>query len=60
MNVFKYIKLTVREFIGLESDYETLIGNQEIVQQSLEKVQQSLNKLEAMGVENNRRIYPIT
>lgn len=27
--MIKYIKLTIREFIGLENDYESLLLNQE-------------------------------
>ena len=47
MNVFKYIKLSIREFIGLESDYESLLSNQE-------KIIQSLEKLENLEVENQQ------
>ena len=47
MNVFKYIKLSIREFIGLESDYESLLSNQE-------KILQSLEKLENLEVENQQ------
>ena len=39
MNIFKYIKLSIREFIGLESDYESLLSNQEKILQSLEKLE---------------------
>lgn len=35
MNIFKYLKLTIREFIGLENDYESLLSNQEKILQSL-------------------------
>ena len=49
MNLIKYIKLTIREFIGLENDYESLISNQE-------KILQSLEKLENIEVEN-QQIY---
>jgi hypothetical protein len=35
--MLKYIKFMVREFIGLESDYETLVTNQEKVLQNLEE-----------------------
>lgn len=50
MNIFKYIKLLIREFIGLENDYESLIINQEKILQSLEKfenreVENSTNEL---------------
>ena len=47
MNIFKYIKLSIREFIGLESDYESLLSNQE-------KILQSLEKLENLEVENQQ------
>ena len=47
MNIFKYIKLSIREFIGLESDYESLLSNQE-------KIIQSLEKLENLEVENQQ------
>lgn len=47
MNIFKYIKLSIREFIGLENDYESLIINQE-------KILQSLEKLENIEVENQQ------
>ena len=47
MNVFKYIKLSIKEFIGLESDYESLLSNQE-------KIIQSLEKLENLEVENQQ------
>ena len=40
MNIFKYIKLSIREFIGLENDYESLLSNQEKILQSLEKLEQ--------------------
>ena len=49
MNLIKYIKLSIREFIGLENDYESLISNQE-------KILQSLEKLENIEVEN-QQIY---
>ena len=49
MNLIKYIKLSVREFIGLENDYESLISNQE-------KILQSLEKLENIKIEN-QQIY---
>ena len=39
MNIFKYIKLSIRKFIGLESDYESLLSNQEKILQSLEKLE---------------------
>ena len=45
MNIFKYIKLSIRKFIGLESDYESLLSNQEKILQSLEK----LENLEVIG-----------
>ena len=47
MNIFKYIKLSIRKFIGLESDYESLLSNQE-------KILQSLEKLENLEVENQQ------
>ena len=47
MNIFKYIKLSIREFIGLESDYESLLSNQE-------KILQLLEKLENLEVENQQ------
>ena len=52
MNVFKYIKLSIREFIGLESDYESLLSNQEKIIQSLEN--QKIQKLKV-----NNQIYLI-
>ena len=39
MNIFKYIKLSIRKFIGLESDYESLLSNQEKILQLLEKLE---------------------
>ena len=39
MNIFKYIKLSIRKFIGLESDYESLLSKQEKILQSLEKLE---------------------
>ena len=45
--MIKYIKFTIREFIGLESDYESLLSNQE-------KILQSLEKLENLEVENQQ------
>lgn len=39
MNILKYIKLSIREFIGLENDYESLLTNQEKIIQSLEKLE---------------------
>ena len=39
MNIFKYIKLSIRKFIGLESDYESLLSNQEKILKSLEKLE---------------------
>ena len=47
MNVLKYIKLTVIEFISLENDYENLLSNQE-------KIIQSLEKLEKIEIENQQ------
>ena len=47
MNVLKYIKLTVSEFISLENDYENLLSNQE-------KIIQSLEKLEKIEIENQQ------
>ena len=47
MNILKYIKLTVREFIGLENDCESILSNQE-------KILQSLEKLENLEVENQQ------
>ena len=47
MNIFKYIKLSIREFIGLENDYESLLSNQK-------KILQSLEKLENIEVENQQ------
>ena len=47
MNIFKYIKLSIRKFIGLESDYESLLSNQE-------KILQLLEKLENLEVENQQ------
>lgn len=46
--MIKYIKLTIREFIGLENDYESLLLNQE------EKILQSLENLENLEVENQQ------
>ena len=45
--MIKYIKLTIREFIGLENDYESLLLNQE-------KILQSLENLENLEVENQQ------
>ena len=47
MNILKYIKLTIREFIGLENDYESLLLKQE-------KILQLLEKLENIEVENQQ------
>lgn len=47
MSIVKYIKFTIREFIGLESDYESLLLNQE-------KILQSLEKLENVEIENQQ------
>lgn len=47
MNIFKYIKLTIREFIGLENDYEHISSN-------LDKIIQSLEKLEKIEIENQQ------
>lgn len=38
--MIKYLKFTIREFIGLENDYESLLSNQD---QILEKLQQIEN-----------------
>ena len=51
MNILKYIKLTVREFIGLENDCESILSNQE-------KILQSLEKLENLEVENQQLNLP--
>ena len=47
MSILKYIKLTIREFIGLENDYELLFSNKE-------KILQSLEKLENLEVESKQ------
>ena len=47
MNVLKYIKLTVSEFISLKNDYENLLSNQK-------KIIQSLEKLEKIEIENQQ------
>ena len=55
MNMIKYIKLTIREFIGLESDYEALLSNQEKILQSLENLEvesQQLNLSDYLTLKN--------
>ena len=47
MSVTQYIKLTIREFIGVEADYESFTSGQEKILQSLEK----LEKVEKLDVE---------
>ena len=47
MNLLKYLKFTIREFISLENDYQSIIENQE-------KILQSLEKLENIEVENQQ------
>ena len=51
--MIKYIKFTIREFIGLESDYESLLSNQEKILQSLEK----LENLEVESQQSNLSDY---
>lgn len=51
--MFKYIKFTAREFLGLNNDYETLLSNQEEI---LEKLN-NLEKLEIEGKQTNYTDY---
>ena len=53
--MIKYIKYTIREFIGLKNDYESLLLNQE---QILEKLQH-LEKLEVMNQQSSYYDYLI-
>lgn len=48
--MFKYIKFTAREFLGLNNDYEELLSNQEEI---LEK----LNNLEKLEIEGKQTSY---
>ena len=50
MSVTQYIKLTIREFIGVEADYESFTSGQEKILQSLEKLEK-LEKVEKLDVE---------
>ena len=43
--ITKYIKLTIREFIGVEADYESFTSGQEKILQSLEKLEKQVNFL---------------
>ena len=39
MTIYKYLKFSIREFIGLENAYKSLLSNQNKILQSLEKLE---------------------
>jgi hypothetical protein len=53
--MIKYIKAALREFIGLENDYESLLSNQEQILNKLQQLEQ-LEKLEKLEIQNNELI----
>ena len=47
--MLKYLKFTIREFIGLENDYESLLSNQD-------QILNQLKQLEKLEIQNQELI----
>lgn len=55
--MLKYIKFTIREFIGLENDYESLLSNQDQILEKLEKLEKIEIQNQGLILEGKQESY---